>query len=151
MNNFFSAHWSIIRKSVVSSTINKCDLPFSSFLRYNAHENECNFKLELKNLLYTHNLQFSWISIRQKTFIINFFFKILNHIKCNYLCSHFQVRLAEANRIVTLFFCFSPICAPGSSVSLGTVPSPYIRFNLMTNFPSTRSMEFHQTGWFFRY
>ncbi len=41
-------------ESIVSIIINKYDL--SSFLRYNACEYECNFKLELKSLLYTHNL-----------------------------------------------------------------------------------------------
>ncbi len=43
-------------ESIVSIIINKYDLPFSSFPRYNAHENECSFKLELKSLSYAHNL-----------------------------------------------------------------------------------------------
>ncbi len=72
---------------------------------------------------YTHNLQFSWISIRRKIFIINFLFKILTRVKWNYLCSHLQIRLGEANRIVTLFFYFSHICVSGSSALLVTLPT----------------------------
>ncbi len=72
-------------------------------------------------------------------------------LKCNYLCSHLQVRLGEANRIVTLLFYFSHIYTFGSSASLGTLSSPSIGFNLITNFSGTRSMEIHQSGWFFRF
>ncbi len=43
-------------ESIVSIIINKYDLPFSFFPRYDAHENERSFKLELKSLLYAHNL-----------------------------------------------------------------------------------------------
>ncbi len=43
------------------------------------------------------------------------------------------------------------LCASGSSVHLGTQHSPSITFNLMTNFSGTRPMEFHRSGWFFRY
>ncbi len=87
-------------------------------------------------------------------FIINFFFKILTRVECNYLCSHLHIRLDKANRILTLFSYFFYICASGSSAPLGTFPSSSIGFNLMTNltyFPGTRSMEFHQFSWFLKY
>ncbi len=90
------------------------DSSFSSFPRHNAHENGCSFKLELKSLLYAQNQKFSWILIRWKIFVINFFFKILTR-KCNYLCSHLKVRLGEANRIITLFFYFFHIYVSGHS------------------------------------
>ncbi len=108
----------------------------------------CNFKLKLENLLYTHNPLFSWISVRRKIFIINFFFKILT---CNYFCSHLQVQLGKVSGIVTLFFYFSRICTSGSSALLCTLHSPPIGFNLMTNFSGIRLMEFHGSGWFLKY
>ncbi len=43
------------------------------------------------------------------------------------------------------------MCASGRSPPLGTLPSPSIGFNLMTNFSRTRSMEFYQSDWFFTY
>ncbi len=79
---------------------------------------------------------------------MNFFFKRLSRVKCNYLCSYLQVQLGEADRTVTLFFLFSHVCASGSSAPLGTLPSPSIGFNL-TNFLGTRPMGFHWSGWFF--
>ncbi len=57
----------------------------------------------------------------------------------------------EANGVVTLFFYFFHVCASGSSVLLGILPSPSTGFNVMTNFSDTRLMEFHQSVWFFRY
>ncbi len=72
-------------------------------------------------------------------------------VKCNYLWSHLQVRLDGANGVVTLFFYFSHIWSSGSPMPLGTLLSPSIGFNPMTNFSSTRSMEFHWFGhWNFK-
>ncbi len=68
------------------------------------------------------------------------FLTTLTCIKYNYLCSHLQVKLSEANRIVMLFFYFSHMCASGSSASLGTLPSPFIGFDLMINFSGTRAI-----------
>ncbi len=67
------------------------------------------------------------------------------------ICSHLPVLLGDVNRIVTSFFYFSYVCASSSWAPLGTLPKPFIGFNLMTNFSGTRSMEFHQSDWFFRY
>ncbi len=72
---------------------------------------------------------------------INFFFK----------WSHLQVRLDEANGVVTLFFCFSYIHASSSSVPQGTLLSLSIGFNLITNFSGTRPLKFHWSAWFFKY
>ncbi len=75
--------------------------------------------------------------------------------KCNYLCSHLQVWLGEANRIVTLFFYFSHICASGSCAPLSTLPSPsdliwWLTFQVINldNFSGIRSMKFQRSGWF---
>ncbi len=54
-----------------------------------------------------------------------------------YLWSHFQVRLDEVSGVVTLFFYFSCVYACGRTVPLGTLSSPSIGFNLMTNFSGT--------------
>ncbi len=80
---------------------------------------------------------------KAKNIFHHLFLKILTSVKCNYLCSHLQVRLDEVNRIVTLFFNFSHICASGSSVPLDTRSSPSTGFNPMTNFSGTRLMELH--------
>ncbi len=55
-------------------------------------------------------------------------------------------RLKELLLIFLLFSCVS-----GSWVPLGTLPNPFIRFNLMTNFSDTRAMKFHRSGWFSKY
>ncbi len=51
----------------------------------------------------------------------------------------------DANRVVTLLFYFSRICNSGSTVPLSTLPSPFIGFNLMTNFSGIRPMEFQRS------
>ncbi len=74
------------------------------------------------------------------------------------------VRLGEANRIVTLFFYFSHICASGSSAPLGTLPAHpldlirWLTFQVsdqwnsinLSDFSGTRPVEFQRSRWFFK-
>ncbi len=108
-----------------------------------------------------HNLLFSWISIRWKIFIINFFFKILLVLNVdNYLCSKIQVRLGE-NFIFLLFsyMCFWQLSASGHYPARPLDLIWWLTFQVsdwwnsidLADFSSNRPMKFHKSDWFFKY